>query len=168
MKVSEFLKLSVEEMTPFLLKKREEALRATQYTCRTPVYAVSICASRIREVVAGYFLFSLDYELDAEENFEKAYQTVFPDALPKYHSRITIEDDIFRMPVEEAKDGLELAIALARPSEPDEVKAAWKGAEELRCWWLQLSEEDRVWISVKSRGHLWLWARYCEKEVCVD
>jgi hypothetical protein len=131
MKVSEFLKLPAEEMTTFLLKKREEALRATQYTCRTPVYAVSICASIFEERVGRYLLLVALEAIErrpraqappgAEENFEKAYQTVFPDALPKDHHRITMEDDMFRM------------------------------SKERRAWWLQLSEEDRVNFSGQNR-----------------
>ena len=119
MKVNEFLKLSAEEMTSCLLKKREIYLKAAQDAGFTTIYAVSKCAEPIKAQVARY-LISLETGLTAEEswaaeeNFEKAYQTVFPDALPMHDERIEMEKKIFRE------------------------------SEGIKAWWLQLSEEDRV------------------------
>ena len=145
MKAIEFLKLSTEEMTSLLCEIRKKALNERGH--RTPVYAVSKCANIIRKKVEAYLVW-LDIDaldnpvserllnqiapdgLDLENtNFEKAYQAVFPDALPTNHDRIQAEDEVF----------WEFGYGVLRES-----GKTWE-------WWLQLSEEDRVNFSGQIR-----------------
>jgi len=114
--MKEFLELSIEEMIKIMSEYKKTYQMAAFKAGYTKIFGVSFIADRFNTTFARYYL---DYEntvsYDKEGNFRKAFENVFFDAHDIWSDRITFEKKIM---------GQDL--------------------QELKRWWIAMSEEDRI------------------------